>query len=170
MASCDEISKNTSAKKNSQGAYGELILVMDSLQYAGPLGEQIQKSLKPAFPGLPQPEAYFNVRYIKPYKFEGLLLNSSTIVYVSTFDNNSKASKKLQSYFTEASRKIIQENPDRYLFKREDEFARNQLVIHLYGETENVLIENLSGFIKNCTRVKRNLTLLSICNQSMVIV
>ena len=143
LFSCEELKESTSAKKNSQGAYGEIILVMDSNQWADTLGEGIRHVFQKAFPALPQGEAYFNLRHVRPAKFEGLLKNHSTIMYVTTFDNNSRANQKIQSYFSTDSKEKIEKNKNQFVFTRNDEFARNQLVIHLFGRTEEELLTNI---------------------------
>ncbi len=142
-SSCDELKKNTSTLKNSQGAYGEVVLVMDSLQWEGELGYALKTSFQKPFPGLPQAEAYFNLRHIKPSLFDGLLKYQATIIYVTTLDNNSKANRKIQSYFSEESLRKIKEDNSEFIFTRKDEFAKNQIVIHLYGRNEQELIDNV---------------------------
>jgi hypothetical protein len=143
LTSCDDIRNSASAKKNSQGAYGEVMVIMDTLQWEGKLGESIRKVFQKAFPALPQGEAYFNLRYIRPHNFAGLLKNHSTLIYVTTFDNKSKGNQKIQSYFSEDSKKKILNESDNFLYTRKDEFAKNQLVLHLFGSTEEELINNL---------------------------
>lgn len=144
LLSCEEISESTSTKKNSQGAYGEIIMVMDSNQWIDTLGEGLRHVFQKAFPALPQGEAYFNLRHVRPSKFDGLLKNHSTIIYVTTFDNNSRANQKIQSYFSSESKEKIESNSNQFLFTRHDEFAKNQLVIHLFGRTEFELLNNVS--------------------------
>lgn len=141
--SCENIEKSANYKKNSQGAYGELLVVMDSAQYNTELGYELQKILQKPFPALPQAEAYFTLRHIKPSKFDGLLKQHATIIYVTTFDNKSRANKKIQSYFSPESIKMIEEDPELYIFNRKDEFAKDQLVVHLFGKNEKELINNL---------------------------
>lgn len=149
FSSCEEIRNNTSTKKNSQGAYGEVVLVMDSLQWEAELGYALKTTFQKPFPGLPQAEAYFNLRHIKPSLFDGLLKYQSTIIYVTTLDNNSKANRRIQGYFSKKSLNKIKKDGTEFIYTRKDEFAKNQLVIHLYGRNEKELIENVKNNEQN---------------------
>lgn len=143
FSSCEEIRKNTSSKKNSQGAYGEVVLVMDSVQWESELGYALKTTFQKPFPGLPQAEAYFTLRHIKPSLFDGLLKYQSTIIYVTTLDNSSRANKRIQSYFSEKSLEKIKDDDSQFIYTRKDEFAKNQLVLHLYGRSDEELIKNI---------------------------
>lgn len=134
---------NSSSLPAARGAAGEVILVMDSAAWKGELGDEIRETFMKAIPGLPQPEPYFNLRYVDPSKLNSVLRSAKNMLYVTTLDNDSPAGRKIRSYFTESSIKRIQEDPDLFMYPKKNEFARGQEVLYLFGETEEDLINNL---------------------------
>lgn len=127
----------------ARGAPDEIILVMDSAAWQGTLGDEIRETFVKAIPGLPQPEPYFDLRYVNPFKLNKVLRNSRNMLYVTTLDAESPAGRRIRSFFTENSIKQIQENPDLFMYPKKNEFARGQDLLYLFGETEEELISNL---------------------------
>lgn len=142
---------NSSALPKARGAAGEVVLVMDSVAWKGELGDEVRETFMKAVPGLPQPEPYFDLRYVDPSKLNSVLRSARNMLYVTTLDNDSPAGRKIRSYFTESSIKRIQEDPDLFMYPKSNEFARGQEVLYLFGETKEELINNLE---KNRERVR----------------
>ncbi len=127
----------------ARGASGEVVLVMDSAYWRGELGDELRQTFLKAMPGLPQPEPYFSVRYVDPFKLNKVLRNAKNMLFVATLNNNSMAGRKMRSYFTDSSIKRIEENPDLFRFSKKNQFARGQQVLFLFGTSDDALIENL---------------------------
>lgn len=127
----------------ARGASGEVVLVMDSASWQGELGDELRQTFLKAMPGLPQPEPYFSVRYVDPFKLNKVLRNAKNMLFVATLNNNSMAGRKMRSYFTDSSIKRIEENPDLFRFSKKNQFARGQQVLFLFGTSDDALIENL---------------------------
>lgn len=121
----------------------EILVVMDSTQWEGALGEQLREVYSSPIPGLPQQEPAFNLRYISPRHFQGFLKLYPNIILVNTLDDDSKDSRILRTYFTDNSLEKIRENRDMFMYARENVFARGQEVLHLFSMTENELLEKL---------------------------
>ena len=129
----------------ARGASGEVVLVMDSASWQGELGDELRQTFLKAMPGLPQPEPYFSVRYVDPFKLNKVLRNAKNMLFVATLNNNSMAGRKMRSYFTDSSIKRIEENPDLFRFSKKNQFARGQQVLFLFGTSDDALIENLKN-------------------------
>lgn len=130
-------------KPKASSERGEIILVMDSLHWASPLGEEIKNTFRALTPGLPRPEPLFTIRYIKPHDFRSILKYAESIIIVSVLDNNSSGSKRVKSFFTQSSLKQISQDTSIFLYTKKDEWARNQEVMYLYGQTEAILSKHL---------------------------
>ena len=65
------------------------------------------------------------------------------IIFVTILGDKSKGNRKLKTFFTQESLKMIEEDPSLFMYSKEDEFARGQHVLHLFSKTEDILIENL---------------------------
>ena len=128
---------------SASGEAGEIILVMDSLHWKSELGEQIKKTFRPMVVGLPRPEPLFTLRYIKPQDFKSILKNARNIIVVAVLDNNSPGSKRAKRFFTPNSLKIIQEDTSRYQLSHQNEWAKGQEVLYLFGKNEAVLANKI---------------------------
>lgn len=141
LIACENTSQSTLPQ--ARGTNDEVLLVMDSTAWAGELGDELRLTFREAMPGLPQPEPYFDLRYVDPFKLNSVLRSAKNILFVTTLDNKTSAGRRMQSYFTEESIKRIREDTDLYMFERQDEFARGQEIYHLFGNTEAELIDNI---------------------------
>jgi hypothetical protein len=146
LSSCEPGNSSASdALPTARGASGEVVLVMDSASWQGELGDELRQTFLKAMPGLPQPEPYFSVRYVDPFKLNNLLRNAKNMLFVATLNNESAGGRKMRSYFTEASIKRIEEEPGLFQFNKSDQFAKGQEVMFLFGTSDQALIENLKN-------------------------
>ena len=148
LFSCDGQKGNKDSNRSqglppSQGQSNEVLVVMDTMEWNGPLGRQIREVFGSQIPLLPQPEPYFKLRNINPLEFNTVLQKSKNIIFVTTFDVNSAQTRRLKKNFTEASLEKIRQEPDVFKLIKKDEFARDQIVLHLFGETSEDLIQHL---------------------------
>lgn len=144
FSSCD-LEKTANMKSNlpkANGKSGHIIVVMDSAQWEGNVGSQVRSTFHEQIPYLPREESMFNVSHIDPVDFQSILKKQKNIVFVTDLSNKSRGNRKLKTYFTKESLKMIEENPSLFMYAKQDEFAKGQEVLHLFGENEKVLIEN----------------------------
>jgi hypothetical protein len=126
----------------SSGKPGDVLIVMDSTQWKGTLGKEVRKVFASEVPGLPQSEPMFNLVFIHPVG-KTLLHQMRNIVYVFTLDRKSSGSLLLRKKFTENTLNKIRTDTAFHLSTRKDEFAKNQHVMYLFGNTEDELIPYL---------------------------
>ncbi len=145
--SCDtkKLTENEANLPLASSVANELLVVMDSTQWESELGEKIREIYGSDIPGLPQPESAFEVRYTSPRHFKGFMKHYPNIVFVTTIQDNSRDSRLLRTYFTENSLNQMKKNPDMFMFPLENEYARGQKVLHLFGQTEEELLEKLNN-------------------------
>ena len=152
LFSCgNETSKKLNLRKKSRGAYGEIVLVVDTALYQDTLGGAIKHCFRRPFPGLPQAEAEFNLRVVPPQSFDGLLKLASNVMVVTTFDSKSASSQIMQSWFSDESKAQVLSDPDLFKFVRKDEFASDQYTLYLFGTDTQTLIERL---YQNCEELR----------------
>lgn len=133
-------SSNESTLPKARSGEAEVILVMDSAQWQGDLGDAIKETFQARIPGLPQPEPYFSLKYVQPSGFRSILKQAANIVIVMTLNNQSASGQRLKNYFTEESLNRIQEDQDLFMHLQKNVFARGQNVLYLFGQTDEQLI------------------------------
>lgn len=124
------------------GKPGDLILVMDSVQWRGELGAEVRRIFRAPVVGLPQEEPMFNLIWVHPARLK-LLTQIRNLVYVFTLDQTTVGSKVLRRDFTPETLEKIKSDTSFYRFSRKDEYAKGQEVLYLFGDTEENLILHL---------------------------
>ncbi|WP_158859194.1 DUF4837 family protein [Lunatibacter salilacus] len=143
--SCEEAG-SSSSKTNlpkARGALGEIILVIDSAMYAGPVGEMVKEVFQEDIKGIIREEPLFNIKKVDPRSLTRILKMATNMIYVTTFDDTGAGSRAINSQFTEASKKMALEDPSLYMLRSKDEFAVGQEVLYLFGNNKEELISNL---------------------------
>ncbi len=145
LASCEGSgSSNESSLPSARGAAGEIILVMDSTSWRGELGNELREIFMQDVPGLPQPEPYFDLRYVNPFKLNDVLRSAKNMIFVTTLDNRSASGERMRRFFTDNSLTRIESDSTFFSYPISNVFARGQKNLYLFGVSEDVLLENLS--------------------------
>ncbi|MGM0944401.1 MAG: DUF4837 family protein [Bacteroidota bacterium] len=144
-------SNSNSTKPKARGSIGEIILVIDSAKYAGPVGDALKDIFESDLPGMIRSESKFKVNTVDPRAMTRMLRMSTNLIYVTTFDDRGSASQMINSQFSKESKEKALNDPSLYSLRVEDEFAVGQEVLYLFGNTEPQLIENLK---KNAARLQ----------------
>lgn len=142
---CDEAIKqaNQEFMPPAQGAIGEIILVMDSAQWKGEIGKELKRAFHAIMPGLPQDESMFKLHYVNPIRLNSVLKQAKNMVFVTVLSDKSQESKILRSYFNAESINRINTEPDLFQFTKQDDFAKGQEILHLFGKDHATLLNNL---------------------------
>ena len=146
VSSCgsnDKSSGSTSLLPVARGEAAEVILVMDSTQWRGPLGTEIRKTFSEPMPGLPQAEPFFELKHVAPRFLNGVLKSAKNMIFVTTLDNNTRAGKIMKSYYTKESLEKISADESLFYFTRKDNYARGQEILYLFGKDNESLISKL---------------------------
>lgn len=137
----------------ARGEAGEIIMVIDSAKRAGPVGQELRKVFHSIYPGLPQDEPVFTVRYVAPRSMNTVLRNAKNLVFIATLDDQTLNGQHLLRSFTQESKDRIKSDPDLYMLAKSNEFARGQEVLHLFGKNDAQLVENIK---KNRDRIRNH--------------
>jgi len=146
LSSCDleKTAKMPSNLPKANGNPGEIIVVMDSAQWEGKVGEEVRATFSKPVPYLPREEPMFFLNHIDPISFRSILKIQKSIIFVTVLGDNSKGNRKLKSFFTNKSLKMIEEDSSLFMYPKKDEFAKGQEILHLFGDTEDNLTDNIS--------------------------
>lgn len=143
IMACGETGKGVRSEflPKARGEADEIILVMDSTQWADTtgVGKEIKKTFLTPMLGLPQDEPLFNVSKVSPRKLNSVLKSATNMVFVTTLDSKTPDSRAIQKYFTNQSLNQIKRDTSRYMSLRKDEFVQGQNVLFLFGVDEEIL-------------------------------
>jgi len=140
LIACGEQSVNNRLLTKASSKVGELILVMDSIQWKGPLGTALRKTLMSETPGLPRPEPLFIVRYIEPTLFNSVLNKARNIIFVATLDSQTKGGQIVRNYMT---KNYIQTHPDKFAISQKDVYAKGQNILYLFSSNKDILTQRI---------------------------
>lgn len=125
------------------GAPGDILVVIDTTQWRGPLGDAIREVFAGDIPGLPHDEKYFDLIPVHPSARIDLLTHLRNIMYVFTLDENTQGSRRIMSNFTPESLNNIRADTTFFHTTARDVHSRGQVVMYLFGTNEQQLIGHL---------------------------
>ncbi len=131
-------------KTPSRGDVDELILVIDSSVWDGPVGDELRKTLEAPMIGMPQDERLFEVYKVNPLKLNSVLKSANNMVFVTTLDSKTSQSKQLRSFFTDESLKRIQRDSSFFQAIEDNKFAIGQRVLYLFSKNEEELAKKIA--------------------------
>lgn len=145
LAACNSESTNdsNSLKPVARGEIAEVILVMDSAQWKGPLGREIRRVFSMPMPGLPQEEPLFELKQVAPRYLNSVLRSARNMIFVTTLDNNTRSGREMKGFYTPESLERIQSDSSLFYFTRKDNYARGQEILYLFGKDTSTLIGHL---------------------------
>ncbi len=127
----------------ARGGIGNIMLVMDQQQWDRDLGKQLREILSEPLSGLPQDEPLFHLNRVSPKKLNTTLKTSANMIFVITLNSESSESNVLRGFLTPESQSIIKRDSSLFMTVRKDEFAKGQMILYLFGNTEKELVEKL---------------------------
>lgn len=146
LIGCGENVKNPdSSKPKARGEVGEIILVMDSAKYQGPVGDAIRDIFEEDIRGLEREEKIFNLNRVDPRAMNRVLKSANNLVYVTTFDDRNPGSQSINSQFNQSSKDKVRNDSTVFMLRNENEFAIGQVALYLFGANEQQLIQNLKA-------------------------
>lgn len=134
---------NSSALPPSQGGPGNIIVVADSTTWYGPAGRALIKTFEIPVFGLPRAEIEFKLLKVDPYKLNRVLKGQRNMIFLTDLSSSSAGNQRLKSFFTKESLDQIDVNPDLFMYSKRDEFAKNQFILHLFGQNDELLADRI---------------------------
>ena len=153
LYSCDDKPKsgisNPSFLPNASGENNEMLIVMDSLKFKGKIGRELVDIYSSYISGLPQPEPKYDLRYIKPRKFNSILKHAKNIVVAFSLEGNSLGSDILRRNFNVESLMKIENDSSLFSFVRRNQYAKGQVVLYLFGKNDADLYSKIKNSKKS---------------------
>lgn len=128
----------------ASGISGDMYLVMDSLQWKGPLGAMLDSTFNAEMRGLPRTEYIYNMHWIDPRKLNFVLKQRRNLIFATSLDKRSQGAAIVKKIFTPDFIQKIKSDPNLYVSTTNNVFAKGQEVMYLFGNTEQELIANIS--------------------------
>lgn len=125
------------------GATGDMYIIMDSLQWRGPLGDVLDSLFRQEMQGLPRPEPIFKVRWIDPRKLNPILKQRRNLLYAITFDQRGEGAALLQAMFSNKAVAELERDTSHYIKTTSDVYALRQEVMYLFAMREADLIRKV---------------------------
>ncbi len=145
MSTCsnDGSKKSEGMLAEGSGRPGEMILVMDSAKWAGPLGDAIRATFRTSIEGLPRDEYSFDVNHVDPRKLNHILKAVKNLVFVLSLEGNSPGTQALKRNFSDNSLKQMHDNPKLFVKTEKNVYSKNQSVMYLFGPDDATLTGNI---------------------------
>jgi hypothetical protein len=133
----------TASLPDSGGDPGEVVIIMNKKELDSEIGDAIRDVFEEYADGLLRKEPLFTIRVVEPYEFNRIFKIARNLVYVTSFEGNTAADKWLQNIYSESSRKMIFEDPSRFMQTSNNQYAKRQNVMQLFGKDDMTLVKNI---------------------------
>lgn len=151
LFACDEEKKDATASKKmsssvlpeSGGEPGEIVIIVNRKKYDAELGDAVKEVFQEYIDGMTRREPMFTIRVVEPFEFNRIFKIARNLVYITSFEGNSAADKWLQGIYSDESKQRIFAEPSRYMQTSNDQYAKGQNVMQLFGKDDATLIQNL---------------------------
>lgn len=144
VSACNEQDKKDMANVQSKGNIGDLIIIMDSVRWKGPIGDTLRSIFSGEVPGLLRSEPYFKLTYFHPNVFNSFIKTHRNLIFVTSLQDASPTGQRMRQFFSQKSIESINQDSSIFMLPKQNEFARNQHILHLFGKTDRQLLSNLS--------------------------
>ncbi|MCB0572777.1 MAG: DUF4837 family protein [Phaeodactylibacter sp.] len=147
LSSCtEEAQRGLRAVPTAFGNLNEIVVIMDTDLWDGPLGDTIRYYYSSAYPLLPQPEPIFDLRQFTPEELEAERLRKELRTYMfvgNLSDANSPTTKMIiRDIGEEKARRAREDTAFNSIIGR-DKWAKGQLVIYQFANSFDELSANL---------------------------
>jgi len=157
LISCSDKGGTTKNEENpllppANGEIGEIVMAIDSSQWAGEVGDALKNHLQIPMEALPQDELMFDLKKVSPLKLNGVLQKAKNLLYVITLDDPTKESRALRRLVTKEALQKINQDTSRFLKVSRNQFANGQIVMFLFARDSRLLarkIENNAAYIRS---------------------
>jgi hypothetical protein len=117
---------------------------MDSVRWKGAIGDTLRSVFSEEVPGLLQSEPYFKLTYFHPNIFNNFIKTQRNLIFVTSLQDNSLTGQRMKQYFSPQAIEKVNQDSSFFMLPKQNEFARNQQILHLFGKTDKQLLSNLS--------------------------
>lgn len=134
---------NNAALPAARGKTGEIIVVMDTAQWSGEVGEALRSVYSAELPGTLRGERMFSVRKAHATQLNNILKQHKNLVFVVSLERKSAATERLKSFFPPEGLQQIRQDSSLFYQIVPNLFASGQMVVFLFGQTDRQLANHL---------------------------
>jgi hypothetical protein len=127
----------------ARGRTGEIIVVMDTAQWSGEVGEALRSVYSAELPGTLRGERMFSLRKAHATQLNNVLKQHKNLVFVVSMERNSAATQRLKSFFPPEGLQQIAKDSSLFYQLAPNQFAVGQMVVFLFGQTDKQLANHL---------------------------
>ena len=142
----DEVAKRFENLPRALGKSNEIIVLSDQNMWDSPMGDSIVYYFESAYPIMPSPEPIFDLRH---FTYEDLYAEPlkrqlrTYLVVCNLSDTGSKITEMVRNDMGEEKYRKAMEDPDYMSSVGKDKWARGQLLIYIFAESDDKLFENI---------------------------
>jgi hypothetical protein len=142
LAGCESLEYQPAAV----GREGEVVVVMDSTHWNGPLGDAVRGNVAPYLGTLPAPEREFNLRRLSLVSQTTLetIQKQKNIIFVAPLADSTREAEFLRSRLDAQALQAIQ-GGSVSIIPRRDLWRSGQQVIYVFGDTAESIIAELES-------------------------
>lgn len=147
FSSCsEEFSSRMDPLANALGNASQITVISDEALWSGPPGDTFNYYFGSAYPILPQPEPLFDIRHYSSEELQKDKLRKELRTYVilaNLSDETSPTTKMAIKDLGETKVNKAKSDPDYHMAVGYDRWARGQMVVYLFANTESELIDQI---------------------------
>ena len=144
----DELPKNLQITSVALGTLNEIVVIAEDKLWDGPVGDSLRYYYESAYPILPQPEPFFDLRHFTPQQLKNEKLRRELRTYLvlsDLSDTDSGATQMTKRDLGETKFQEALNSTNKNNSIGRDKWAIGQIVVYLYANGE----QNLTTAIKN---------------------
>lgn len=128
------------------GREGEVVVVIDSTQWKGPIGEALREQVGPWLGTLPVPEKLFDLRQVSltsERMYEQVKMQKN-VLFVAPLSDSTNEARFLQSRLDEQAQQVIRSGQPA-IISRTDLWRRHQQVYYITAANPEALVQAIKG-------------------------
>ncbi|MEX0746980.1 MAG: DUF4837 family protein, partial [Rhodothermales bacterium] len=129
-------------RPNAAGKEGEIVLVMDSSHWNGPIGTALKETVGAYVSTLPAPEREFDLRVVELSSERDLdfARKQKNVIFVAPLSDSTNEAQYIKNVFDEAAQQAILRG-DGAVISRENLWRRGQQVFYITGADTAAVLE-----------------------------
>ncbi len=144
FTSCsDEVRSKLEAPKNAFGSSNQLCVIADQELWDGAIGDTIRYYFSSAYPILPQPEPFFDLKHFTPAGLEVGRSRKELRTYLlvgDLSDENSAVGEMIKKDIGQEKVRKANEQKDFNIIIGKDKWASGQMLVYLFAQNKDELI------------------------------
>lgn len=128
---------------NSSGLADEVIVVGDPALWKGELEDAVRKEFYQAYPVLPQYEPSVKLTFVPFSEFERLFKRHRNIIFIADLSSTSSVSEFVSKSMGDDYTAKALNDPNFFFALKENAWARPQVVMFIFGNSKQQLLDNI---------------------------